>query len=144
EPDRAQREDAVARAVRETEKRVEPLAQERAQAILLEELVQSGGEVQKLGGTTIVRNGEGLVVLRAKQVLRVGRRRYLLFTVQNVSAENFDVRAVRLWLDQKEMTGPWKMARTAIAPNDEPYGAIALPPSAPHGGAAKAKFLIEE
>jgi hypothetical protein len=145
DPKRSEREVAVAKAVAEAQKRLEPLANERARAVILEELALHGGDIRKTTGTTRTRNGEGLVVLRVKDVVRIGRKRFVLVSVQNLSSENFEVRGLRLWLDGHQVPAAWKLARMTIAPNDEPSGAIELPEQqGPTSVPARARVLVEE
>jgi hypothetical protein len=144
DPDHEQRLSAFAKALKVAQKQVEPMARERAEIVDLEELAQTSGGMERIRGPDIIRNKEGLVVLRTKGIIRVGSKRFLLFSIQNLSPENFEVRRVRVWLDQKEVTANWRVGRTTIIPNDESQGALTLPASGPHGRSASAKVTIEE
>src|SRR5262249_19220882 len=115
DPNRAEHESEIKRAVAEAEKRLEPKAQERVEAILLGELAQGGPEGKRPRGTAHARNAhpDGLVVVHVKDVVRVGYRRFLVFSVQNTGSENFDVRGVRLYSDGREVPCTFQLAPPA-------------------------------
>ena len=76
------------------ERHLEERSAERMELILLDELAQ-GLDVRGPVGKGIARN-DAFIVIRAKEVVRVGSRRYLLMTVENRSAELFDVKGVKV------------------------------------------------
>jgi hypothetical protein len=156
DPNRAEHEAEIKRAVAEAEKRLEPKAQERVEAILLGELAQSSAEVKHPRGTAHARNAypDGLVVVHARDVVRIGSRRFLVFSIQNTGSDNFDVRGVRLYAEGRELPSTFQLAPPAdssristapstIFPREERGGAIVLPPAA-SAGVQRTKLVVEE
>jgi hypothetical protein len=114
----------------EREKSLETYAAKRAAEIIVDELAKDGADT--LGSKT-ERNSE-LIVLRAKKVVRIGTRRYVVLGVENLSGEDFEIKGIRVSVE-----GISEHARlledvyssfggvTTIAPNQEVQGAISVP-----------------
>jgi hypothetical protein len=156
DPDRSWRDAEVERRVnelrtederklKEKEAQLEKRAEARAEALLLEDLAKSDAEV-KPTGTKPARN-DAFIVLRTKHVVRVGQRRWLVFTVENRSDRPFEVRDIYLWLQtggaETPLKAPWKMASTTIAVGDEVRGVVAVPGKVPPKG-ARLRLRVEE
>jgi hypothetical protein len=79
--------------------------------------------------------------------VRVGGRRYLVFTVENRSDKPFEVRDVYLWLEvggtETPLKGKWKMSGVTILVGDEVRGVVAIPVKAPAKG-SKLRLRVEE
>jgi hypothetical protein len=141
DPNRARRSAEVAHAVGEAERALEPRVVERFRASELLELANAGAEVHPARGRTIDRNAE-LIVLRAKEVVRVGNRRFLLFSVQNRSGDPFVVTGLRLSAGERGVTAPWQLAKTTVPSGEEVGGAVELPSSLPR--VARVKVRVDE
>ena len=125
------------RALREAE----PQIAERVRSSELSAIVDGGAEIHPIRGRTIDRNAE-LIVLRAKEVVHLGTIRFLVFTLENRSADAFQVKAVRLLVGDRESPAPWKMSRSVLSPADEARGALEISASVPR--VAKLKLRVEE
>jgi hypothetical protein len=156
DPERAVYQQEIHRAVTECEKRLEPRAQERAQAFLLTQVAQGGAEVKRARGSTNARNAypDGLVVLHVHDLVRVGQVRFLLFSIQNTNSDNFDVRGIRFYVDGREVPITFALAPpgdpsrvesgpSMIFPKEERQGALALPANM-RGGAVRTRVVVEE
>ncbi len=96
-------------------------------------------EVREPGGTTIDRNAK-LIVLRAERVVHLGTTSYLVFSVENLSADPFEVAAVHVWTATKGKASAaaspaWHLRDRTIAPAARVRGALVLP--ARHQGRAQ-------
>ena len=114
----------------EREKTLETYAAKRAAEIIVDELAKDGADT--LGSKT-ERNAE-LIVLHAKKVVRIGARRYVVLSVENLSSENFELKGIRVWAEGiSEQARPLEDVYssfggvTTIAPNQEVQGAISVP-----------------
>src|SRR5262249_39327136 len=125
DPRRGQRDAAVEKAVADAERKLEQRASERADALILGELLERGADIREPKGKLIARNDEA-IVLRAKALAGIGKRKYLLFSVENRSGELFEVRSIRVAGQSTQALG-WKMARTSLLPGEEAHGAVLLP-----------------
>lgn len=128
----------------ERTRNLEQHAEERAGDILLGELAKGGADLSGALGKP-ARNTENIVI-RAQHLLRIGERRYLIVSVENLSGHDFEVRALRLWIAQpggpeKEVPVPWKFGAKAIAPASEVLGSLAVPPLR---GAARLRVQVVE
>ena len=143
DPRRVARDVELEKRIAEAEQKLEQRAQTRAESILLEELLQGGADLGEPRNKAIARNDEK-IVLRAKEIVRVGRRRFLLFSVENRSEQPFEVRGVRLSVGGAESPTPWKIARTTITTAEEVPGVALLPlPSTP-SPRTHVRLLVEE
>jgi hypothetical protein len=141
DPSRSRRSADVALAISESEQQLEPRIVSRIRSADLAGLAETGAEIHAARGKTIYRNAE-LIVLRAKDVVRLGGRRFLLFSVQNQSADPFLVSGVRLWLGDAVLPATWKTAKSTAAVAEEVGGVLELPTSLPR--VAKLRLRIEE
>ena len=130
------------KALADAERRLEDRAAVRADAILLEELLEEG-EMHEPGGKSIARN-DANIVLRALRVAHVGKRRVVVLSVENLSAEPFAPKGLRLWLKgegfERELAPKFRFARNAISAGEEARFAIELPPRAK----GRLRVLVEE
>jgi hypothetical protein len=141
DPSRSRRSADVALAVSESEQKLEPRIRERIRAVDLVGLAEGGAEIRAARGRTIARNA-ALVVLRAKDVVRIGTRRFLLFSVQNRSGEPFQLAAVQLWNGDGKVDGSWRATKDTVASAEEVGAALELPASLPR--VAKLRLRVEE
>jgi hypothetical protein len=95
DPRKAVRDEEVERRVKDALEHLDERANERADRILLEEMAASGVD---FGDPEINPARHNQVVLRAKKVVRVGDRRFLLFSVDNRTGDDLEVKTVRLWV----------------------------------------------
>lgn len=127
----------------EKTRNLEQHAEERASEMVLDDLAKGGVALSGPLGKP-ARNAE-LIVIRAKHLLRVGERRYLLFSVENLSGHDYEVRAVRVWVAQggpeKEVPVAWKFGAKTVAPAAEVLGSIAVPPMR---GSARLRLQVVE
>ncbi len=114
----------------EREKSLETYAAKRAAEIIVDELARDGADT--LGSKT-ERNSE-LIVIRAKKVVRIGARRYVVLSVENLSGEVFEVKGIRVSAEgiseQPRLLDDVYSSFggvTTIAPNQELQGAISVP-----------------
>jgi len=141
DPSRSRRSADVALAVSESEQRLEPRITDRVRSVDLVGLADSGADVRAARGKTIARNA-ALIVLRAKDVVRIGSRRFLLFSVQNRSGDPFQLSAVQLWNGDAQVTGSWRASKDMVASSEEVGAALELPASLPR--VAKLRLRVEE
>jgi len=118
------------RAIAEHEAKLEARAAARADTQLLEDVAATGVALGS-PGTKPERNDKG-VILRAKQVARIGGRRYLIFTVQNRGGDELDVQDIRLYLQEGTAETPLKAAwrlekRSIVAGDQEVQGVVSVP-----------------
>ena len=138
---RSRRSADVALAVSESEQQLEPRIVDRNRSADLMALADTGAEIRAARGKIISRNAE-LIILRAKDVVRLGTRRFLLFSIQNRSADPFLLSAVRLWVGDKAIFSPWKSAKTTVPVAEEVGAAVELPGTLPK--VAKLRLRVEE
>lgn len=141
DPSRSRRGADVALAVSESEQKLGPRIIDRLRVTDLTALAERGAEIRAARGKTIARNAE-LIVLRAKDVVRLGNRRFLLCSVQNRSSETFAVTAIHLWHGDQPLSAPWQASKTTIASAEEVGAAIELPPTLPR--VAKLRLRVDE
>jgi hypothetical protein len=141
DPSRSRRSADVALAVSESEQKLEPRIRERIRAAELAGLAEGGAEIRAARGKTIARNG-ALIVLRAKDVVRIGARRFLLFTIQNRSGDPFQLSAVQLWNGDAQVAGSWRAAKDTVPSAEEVGAAVELPESLPR--VAKLRLRVDE
>lgn len=137
DPMRNRRNAQVAEAVAA----LEPKLLEKKHAAELEDLARAGAELKPVRGETVGRNAE-LIVLRAIDVLRAGSHRFLFFSLQNRSADPFQLRAVRVGTGPRDAQATWRIAAPIVAPGEESRGVVEL--SAAVGRGAHLKLSIEE
>lgn len=89
----------------ERERKIEERARRRSDEQILEALAQGDTEVFQPKATA--RNDQ-LIVLRAEKVLRVGARRYLILTVENLDEADFRIAAVKAWIKDGDVERPVK------------------------------------
>lgn len=143
DPRKAVRDEEVERRVKEALLTLEERANERAERILLEEIVGSGAEVVE---PDVSPNRHNQVVLRAKKLVRIGNRRVLVFSVDNRSGDDLEVKAVRVWTGaegkERELPrSPYQLA-PKLAVNEEAVGAVAIALKSP-GSADRLRLRIE-
>jgi hypothetical protein len=129
DPRRAARDTEVERRVNEALAGIEERANERANQILLAELSASGLEVSEPGASPHRQNN---VVLRAEEAVRLGRRRFLLFSIENRTGDPLQVRDVRLFHGpagkERELAKPsYELSAQTIGVGQEVTGVVALP-----------------
>ncbi len=130
----------------EREKNLEMVARKRAAEVIVDELARDGADV--FGGKT-ERNGE-LIILRAKKVVRIGARLYVVLGVENLSSEAFEVKGVRVWVEgasaePRELPDLYaSFPVTSIAPNQEGPGALFVPLDPQASGKARLHIQVLE
>ncbi len=128
DPRKGARDEEVERRVKEALGHLEERANERAERILLEELAASGADAVDPDVSPTRHNQ---VVLRAKKVVRIGNRRLLLFSVDNRSGDDLEVKAVRIWAGgagkERELSRPAYQLAATVHVNEEIAGAVAIP-----------------
>ena len=120
---------------------LEPKLVEKIHAETVDELARGGAELRSVRGKTIGRNAE-LIVLRATQVLTAGAHRYLFFSLQNRSADPFQVKAVHLTTGSRGDHSLWRMTPDPVAPGSEARGVVELPSTVSRG--ARLELRVEE
>ncbi len=117
-------------ALADQEDAFEKRSSERASAQLLEDLAAKGAEIRAPGGDGAARNAAH-IVLRAKHVVRMGGRRYVVLTLENLDAKTFDIDSVHVWVKdntgERALKAPWTFAARAVGTNQRVQGAIFLP-----------------
>jgi hypothetical protein len=141
DPSRSRRGADVALAVSESEQKLGPRIIDRLRVADLASLAERGAEIRAAHGKTIARNAE-LIVLRARDVVRLGNRRFLLCSVQNRSAEAFSVTAIHVWQGDQALPAPWQASKTTIGTAEEVGAAIELPPTLAR--VAKLRVRVDE
>jgi hypothetical protein len=121
--------------------KLEPQLAEKFQLAQLDELAREGVDLLRVRGKTIDRNSE-CIVIRAIRAARVGAHRYLFFSVENLSAEPFQVKAVRIFVGDHEERTPSRLAQTTIPTAKEVGGVIEIPSALRRG--ARLKLQVEE
>jgi hypothetical protein len=128
DPRKAARDEEVERRVKEALLTLEERANERAERILLEEIAGGGAEVVD---PEVSPTRQNQVVLRAKKLVRVGSRRVLVFSVDNRSGDDLEVKAIRLWAGtagkDRELPRPAYQIAGTVHVNDELVGAVVIP-----------------
>lgn len=136
DPRRASRDAEIDRQVQERlaplEKKLaderrtlEERARARAADIVLSELAREGLAVRQLE-VGPARNSQ-LIVIRARQLVRVGGRRYVLFSVENLSRNPYQVRNVRLRVGDQVTAAAWRFATATIGVDEEVQAAVEIP-----------------
>lgn len=128
DPKKVVRDAEVERRVKEAMEGLEERANERADQILLEEIASAGVEVVD---TDVEPARHNQVVLRAKRVVRVGNRRVVVFSVDNRSGDDLEVKSVKLWYgsDGKDRQLPESSVQLGkvIHVSEEVVGAVSVP-----------------
>jgi hypothetical protein len=124
-------EEAVAAKRKELDdarQKIDQLASEKAEDVLLGEIARSGIEVRDVRGKAVRFQN---MILRPINLARVGERRFLLFAVQNRSGKPYHLKAVHLFADDRELPTKARIARQElpgdIADEQEVSGVIPLP-----------------
>jgi len=114
----------------EREKSLETYSAKRAAELIVDELAKDGADVV---GSKTARNNE-LIVLHARKVLRIGARRYVVLSVENLSGEPFEIKGLRVFAEgiseqPRALEDVYSSfgGVTTIAPNQEVQGAISVP-----------------
>jgi hypothetical protein len=98
--------------------------------LLLDEIATSGAEVRGPGGKAVARNDRN-IVLRAKNVIRVGSRSFVVVTIENLSKDTFDVTELRTWLSdgasEHEIHAEWRFHSTVVESGEEVRGTLLIP-----------------
>ncbi len=131
------------KALDEREKALEKRAEARANEILLEDLAHGGIDVRSPAETDIARNAAAIII-HGHYVVRIGGKRFLVLSVENRGPEDFQVRSVRVWMNERELKGDWKFDKTTIAPGQDVRGAVLLPLSGAHSSKARFRVVVEE
>jgi hypothetical protein len=126
DPQHDQRTAQLRRAMTEAEKTLRGKVTVDLRDAEFDDIAHAGADLRDPREHTIARNGE-LIVLEANRVLRIGSRNLLLFTVRNRSGEDFHAKAVHLWVGDRDLQPPWKLARTKLAPAQDARGVLELP-----------------
>lgn len=128
DPKKAMRDAEVERRLKEAMEGLEERVSEHADQLLLEELVASGVEV---ADAEVAPSRHGQVVLRAKKVVRVGSRRLVLFSIDNRSGDDLEVKRVRLWYGsdgkERELPQPALQLAKVVHVAEETMGAVSVP-----------------
>lgn len=135
DPRRGLRDEEVERRVKEAVDGLDERANQLANEILVGELASNGVESIDVDATPSRHNQ---VVLRAKRVVRLGKRRVLLFNIDNRSADALEVKSVRVWVCEedgdREIPHPvFRLQGERIPVNLEVAGAVSLRAAASHG-----------
>ena len=128
DPRKAARDEEVERRVKEAMLTLEDRANVRADRILLEEIAAGGADIID---TEVSPSRHNQVVLRAKKLVRVGNRRVLIFSVDNRTGDDLEVKAVRLWAGspgkERELPPSGYQLAGKVRVSDEVVGAVTVP-----------------
>jgi hypothetical protein len=140
DPSRPERTAELIEAVAQAEKRTSDRVLADARGAELEAIAR-GVDVARPRGRTIARNSD-FAVLEATAVVRIGDRRFVLFSVENRGGQPFHATAVRLKLgDRPCPTISWKLERPTVAPAGEARGVVELPRGTRSG---KLTLIVDE
>lgn len=135
DPRKGPRDEEVERRVKEALDGLDERANQLAEEMLVGALAEEGMESVDLDATPSRHEN---VVLRARRVVRLGKRRVLLFTIDNRTADTLEVTSVRVWVGpeagEREVPHPvFRVHGKSILVNDEVAGAVSLPAAAARG-----------
>lgn len=133
DPRKGLRDEEVERRVKEAVDGLEERANQRADELLLADIVANGVDVIGAGAAPSRHNQ---VVLRADKIVRFGNRSVLLLTISNRSADELEVKSVRAWTTgsngtERELPRPtYRVHGKAVPVNEEMAAAVSLPQTA--------------